>query len=322
VRDPDVHPTIAINDHGDLFATYTDVTPHGLTLFVDESTDGGRSWNVVDHKTFVGAAQGSARVLDMHGTIGIVYTLDHSLHSADYSPGAGLQQGQEIFSYQHDQVTFFTSHFSAIDVGGNRLVSTNDGDYHLALLEYSQKTGWTEPQILTDDSERVTFSQLTLSSNGTVYLTYNDKLNDDIRVLESSNGGRTFTPYLTASLPAAEAGEAVHIAAPTETGGNSFAVLAQVQNPFKHDIQELLSFNVPVEAPARPASALAAADQFHFRHVAGETSRSEDRLQAANDQTAASAQIQEVLNSSHDDFSHDIAHHHHLLAATAHDVHL
>jgi len=322
VRDADVHPTIAINNQGDLFATYTDVTPHGLTLFVDESTDGGRSWNAVDHKIFVGATQGSARVLDMHGTIGIVYTVDHTLHFADYSPGAGLQQGQEIFSYQHDQVTYFTSHFSAIDVGGNRLVSTNDGDYHLVLLEYNQKIGWTEPQILTDDSERVTFSQLTLSSNGTVYLTYNDKLNDDIRVLESSNGGRTFTPYLTASLPAAEAGEAVHIAAPTETGANSFAVLAQVQNPFKHDIQELLSYNVPVEAPALPASVSAAADQFHFRHVAGETSRGEDHLQPASDQTVASAQIQEVLNSSQDDFSHGIAHHHHLLAATAHDAHL
>jgi uncharacterized protein with beta-barrel porin domain len=107
---------------------------------------------------------------------------------------------------------------------------------------------WSAPQILTGNTQAVTYSQLTLANNGTVFLSYNDKKNDLIRIDSSSNGGLTWNPYASITLPAGETRKPIHPTAP-EFAGDSFSVLVYGTNPYGSSAAPVpvnQSFAVPV----------------------------------------------------------------------------
>jgi hypothetical protein len=66
-------------------------------------------------------------------------------------------------------------------------------------------------------------------------------------VLESTNGGETFSPYRTLSLPAKETEKAVHIDAPHSSRTSDFTILAQITDAHNSSIQELLCYHVPID---------------------------------------------------------------------------
>ncbi len=269
-RDFSVHPTVAMNDQGSIFTAYTDETSAGLNMDVQVSFNGGESWNSLVNVTHANGYKGSARVVDMDDDVGVVYTVENTVNYASFTPEGTTNEF--VYTYGGEQISRYASHFSAVVDGNELIIATNDGDYNLAVLEYNFVTGkWSRPQILTGAGESVTYAQLTLAANGTLYLTYNDdKKNNVLHVGESTDDGASWTPYARLPLPFYAADQPPsRISAPEYCDG-SFVVLAQVADPDDFHVQGLLSYVVPI-SPADPApddppaEGLEAADQLLFR---------------------------------------------------------
>jgi hypothetical protein len=123
-------------------------------------------------------------------------------------------------------------------------------------LEYDAATDtWAAPQILTDDSQSVTFTQLTLAANGNIYLSYDDAENSELHVLQSTDGGATFQLYADLALPANETGVPTRIVAP-EYSNDSLVVLAEVPDANNANGHDLDSYVIPIYSPVTAPPAI------------------------------------------------------------------
>jgi hypothetical protein len=222
-------PTIAIGADGTLYVAYVEELRDGsLVLQVLTSADGGATWSGETLEAFVnGESRGSARVVATPDGVGVVYTADETLRWAQQD-STGEWEYDLLLTYVGEQASSGNNHFSAVVSGNDVHVFTNDGARHPTLLTYDGASGsWSEPLVFSDYTGAA-YTEISLSSDGSIYLMFDDKEAGVLQVLESGDGGSSFAAIAELSTGKEDTGNP-RMEAPAYFDG-SLPVLQQVAN--------------------------------------------------------------------------------------------
>jgi hypothetical protein len=166
-----------------------------LALTVKSSTDGGTTWTDENFDQLrSNVAEGSARMVTTSEEVGVLYTADDALRWAAQESD-GDWESQLLLTYGDEQAAAGGSHFSAVVDGDDIYVATNDGDQRLVFLSYDGSTGEWGAAVTLTDYESASYMEIGLSADGNIYIAFDDREDDILRVLESTDGGDSFHDY-------------------------------------------------------------------------------------------------------------------------------
>lgn len=201
-------PTVATGPDGDLWvAASANLFTDAFEIVLYRSADQGQTWAEVDVALEDAASRtGVARLLATDDDLVLVYSTGDALYAASSADGASWSS-EKLLYFPAFQIDPFRSHFSAAVAGDDIHLFTSEGARDLAYFTRDGETGpWSEKRMLTTDAGGA-YMQASVSDDGGLYVTYDNRVRDRIEVLESLDGGASFeTAGELAYLPFDEVG--------------------------------------------------------------------------------------------------------------------
>lgn len=241
-----LHPTFAIGPDDDLWTAFNGTTAEGdLAIAVYTAAGSAEPWQMEEVWTFPEADVGAARVLGTTEDVHIVHTAGDSLFAMARGQDASWDS-ELLLTYGGLQEDPFRTHFSVLADGDDIHVATGDGEKRVVYLGYDGSTGtWEAPRALSDQVG-ANYMQISKSEDDELYIIYNDRDADLLRVLESTDGGATFAPEAELEFESSFFnGTFPRIETATDFSGD-LVVLQQVSF-FGGRYQSLVSYTVDVD---------------------------------------------------------------------------
>ncbi|SFQ20540.1 hypothetical protein SAMN05421853_102425 [Roseivivax halotolerans] len=235
------HPTITLAASGRLWIAYSEETDDGVVLSVAWSDNAGRDWTETVVTT-LDAEAGSARILATEDGVGLIYATAETVTWATYSIGEGVWNFTEID--RDGAIGRYASHFSTAQDGDTLYIVMVGTNQELSFMVYDGVSdSWTRPADIPGVPHGVTTAQISVETDGGLYVTYDDPHTDTLIVMESLDGGQSWSDFAELATPDWIATGPVRMEAP-EHFDDELIVFQQVRFPGNDQLSFLWSWTL------------------------------------------------------------------------------
>jgi hypothetical protein len=260
-----VQATVAMTDSGTILLAYTEETPGGLRVVLQQSLDGGRTWS----ETVLvqpDIAAGTARTIAAGDHEGIIYSNADAVYWLTWDDTGNWSL--EVIDAA-GSIGRFASHFSTVTIDDDVVVANVGTDLALRILLFDGDTGtWSDPIMPLGADIDVSSAQISVSNDtGYIYVTFDDASKPGrLIVIESRDGGETWQLEAILQTPPVLVAPPTRFEAPEHFDGD-LVIAQQILDPRNTNANGLFYHSVDVDGagqPIPPDVLLAYSDGFLF----------------------------------------------------------
>jgi hypothetical protein len=239
----DCNPTIERDANGRLWISYAEIIGKNANLSLYFSDDNGASWTS-GLTTIRGVTAASSSVISAGDDTGMIISTNNGLYWVTVNSSGNFKK---IQLSDEGVAGYYASHYTSVVHNDDIYLTTISSQGHLKLYVYdSAANNWAQPTNPVGTSKEVTSVQLSESSDGKLYLIYDDVALGKISVVESSDDGATWSLVTNVKVPARAVSDPIRFETP-EHFTDDLILLVQVTAKNMTDVDGLYQIIIDVD---------------------------------------------------------------------------